>query len=99
VHLTRRFEDHDKRMLAQYSPEERAAHYQALWMLYMHADRIWEEPKQNGGPHPVELGGYGAVAGFRDMLDILLNHLHEVRDEAGEQPEDFRARMVVERVE
>ncbi|MBM0255901.1 hypothetical protein [Micromonospora sp. 4G55] len=79
--------------------EQRAAHYEALWRLYRHVDRIWEAPKQANGPHPAELGGYGPVAGLRDMLDRLFGHLEEVRSAAGEQPEDYRAQMVVELVD
>ncbi|MGW5670986.1 hypothetical protein [Micromonospora sp. NPDC003776] len=60
-------------------------------------DRIWEAPKQADGPHPVEMGGYGAVAGSRDLLDALIGHVEEVSGEAGDQTEDYRARMLVER--
>ncbi|MEU5525414.1 hypothetical protein ABZ744_00560 [Micromonospora chersina] len=95
-HLGERFEDHDKRFLALMTPEQRAAHKEALWMLYRHIDRIWEAPKQAGGPHPVELGGYGAVAGLRDMIDQLVGHVEDVQDAAGDEPEQYRARMVVE---
>ncbi|MEV4462772.1 hypothetical protein AB0J51_04030 [Micromonospora echinofusca] len=98
-HLTRRFEDHDKQFLTLMTPQQRAAHERALWMLYHHVDRIWEAPKQAGGPHPVELGGYGAVAGLRDMLDLLLGHLDEVQHNAGDDPDRYRARMVVDELE
>jgi hypothetical protein len=79
--------------------EQRAAHYEAWWMLYRHVDRIWEAPKQARGPHPAALGGYGTMAGLRDMLDQRIGHLEEVRSAAGEQPEDYRAQMVVELVD
>ncbi|MEU4665252.1 hypothetical protein AB0F83_26235 [Micromonospora chalcea] len=97
VHIADQFADHDRRFLALMTPQERAGHEQALWMLYHHVDRIWEAPKKAGGPHPVNLGGYGAVAGLRDLLAALIGHVEEVSAQAGDQPEDWRARMVVER--
>lgn len=98
-HIGERFEEHDTRFLALMSPEQRAGHLQALRMIYDHVDRIWEAPKRAGGPHPVELGGYGAVAGLRDMIDMLIGHVEQVQDDAGEEPERYRARMVVETVD
>ncbi|MEU2167919.1 hypothetical protein ACH47V_25455 [Micromonospora chersina] len=95
-HLGERFEEHDRRFLALMTPEQRAAHHEVLWMVYRHVDRIWEAPKQAGGPHPIELGGYGAVAGLRDMLDQLLGHIHDVQLAAGDEPERYRVRVVVE---
>ncbi|MEU5943123.1 hypothetical protein ABZ807_29065 [Micromonospora sp. NPDC047548] len=95
-HLGERFEDHDKRFLALMTAQERAAHYQALWMLYQHVDRIWEAPKRAGGPHPVELGDYGAVAGLRDLFDQLLSHVQDVQCTVEDESGRYRARMVVE---
>lgn len=98
-HIGERFEDHDTRFLALMTPEDRAGHLRALRMMYDHIDRIWEAPKRAGGPHPVELGGYGAVAGLRDLVDVLIGHAEQAQDSAGDVPENYRARMVVEQVE
>ncbi|MFC0504157.1 hypothetical protein [Micromonospora costi] len=98
-HIAERFTDHDSRFLALMTPEERAGHIRALWMLYHHIDRIWEAPKKAGGPHPVELGGYGAVAGLRDMVDALIGHAEQVQHDAGDEPERYSAQMVVETIE
>ncbi|MET8310689.1 hypothetical protein [Micromonospora sp. NPDC005173] len=76
--------------------EQRAAHCEALWVLYRRVDRIWGSPKQAGGPHPAEVGGYGAMAGLRNMLDRRIGHLEEVRSAAGDRSEDYRAQMVVD---
>lgn len=99
VHIAHRFEDHDGRFLALMTEQERVGYLRALRMVYEHVDTIWEAPKQAGGPHPVELGGYGAVAGLRDLLDFLIGHVEQVQDDAGDEPENYRARMVVESVD
>ncbi|SCL69740.1 hypothetical protein [Micromonospora peucetia] len=99
THIGERFEDHDTRFLALMSPEQRAGHLQALRMLYEHIGNIWQAPKQADGPHPVELGGYGAVAGLRDMVDVLIGHVEDVQHVAGDEADSFRARMVVNHVD
>ncbi|WP_165949816.1 hypothetical protein [Micromonospora sp. KC207] len=45
------------------------------------------------------MGGYGSVAGLRDLLEQLCGHAEEVQDFAGDTPEDWRVQVTVEPVD
>ncbi|GHJ52891.1 hypothetical protein Nm8I071_21980 [Nonomuraea sp. TT08I-71] len=89
------FAELDILLLASLTPEMRAIQLDARRRLYEHIDAVWERPKR-AGVHPVDLGGYGAVAGLRDLLDILIGHVEQAQESAGDDPDRLRVRLVVE---
>jgi len=92
------FAELDALLLASLTAEMRAVQLDARRRLYEHIDAVWERPKL-AGFHPVDLGGYGAVAGLRDLLDMLIGHVEQAQDVAGDDPDSFRVRLAVEPIE
>ncbi|MEU7175238.1 hypothetical protein ABZ949_27565 [Micromonospora tulbaghiae] len=88
----------DQEFLARLTPEQRAAQVKMRFDLYMHVDDIWEAPKQRG-ENSVEVPGYGAVAGMRDLLMALFVNAQEAQHAAEDVPELYSVKVVVTRDE
>ncbi|MCX5066727.1 hypothetical protein OOJ91_12635 [Micromonospora lupini] len=92
------FAEFDATFLARLTPELRAVQLDARRRLYEHIDAVWERPK-HAGVHPVDMGGYGAVAGLRDLLENLVGHVEQAQEVAGDDPDSFRVKLSIEPVE
>ncbi|WP_210865714.1 hypothetical protein [Micromonospora sp. C97] len=84
----------DQEFLAMLTPEERAAQAKVRFDLYMHVDNVWEAPKRQG-ENSVEVPGYGAVAGMRDLLMTLFVNAQDAQHAADDVPELYSVKVVV----
>jgi hypothetical protein len=60
----------------------------------MHVDNVWEAPKHRG-ENSVDVPGYGAVAGMRDLLMTLLVNAQDAQYAADDVPELYSVKVVV----
>ncbi|MEU7770997.1 hypothetical protein AB0C44_06690 [Micromonospora taraxaci] len=88
----------DQEFLAMLTPEERAAQAKVRFDLYMHVDNVWEAPKRRG-ENSVEVPGYGAVAGMRDLLMTLFVNAQDAQHAADDVPELYSVKVVVKKDE
>ncbi|MGK5674516.1 hypothetical protein ACSNOB_16955 [Micromonospora sp. URMC 106] len=84
----------DQEFLAMLTPEERAAQAKVRFDLYMHVDKVWEAPKHRG-ENSVDVPGYDAVAGMRDLLMTLLVNAQDAQHAADDVPELYSVKVVV----
>jgi hypothetical protein len=78
IELIDAFHDHDTAALAELSPAEREAQYQARWTLYQYIDALWEGAKERG-LNPAILPDWKGVAGMRDIANTLWMRADEAR--------------------
>ena len=92
------FRDRDIVALAALTPEQRAVQAKLRRELWLHIDSVWEGQERTG-VHPVEAGGFGAVAGLRDLLDALCVHVEDAQYAAGDAEGGWLVRVTAEAVE
>jgi Tn3 transposase DDE domain-containing protein len=83
IELIDAFAEHDATGLAALDPAGRAAQLQARQTFYNYVDRIWEGAKARG-LDPASGPDWNAVAGLRDLANVLLEQAFQAQTDAGD---------------